>query len=52
MRFITIKGKKHKVLSEEIITGYVQETNKEMRARQKKGIPLGKYSYVAIKVKS
>ena len=52
MRFITIKGKKHKVLSEEIITGYVQETNKEMRARQKKGIPLGKYAYVAIKVKN
>jgi hypothetical protein len=51
VRFITIKEKKHKVISETLITGYVQETNKEMRARQKKGIPLGKYAYVAIKVK-
>lgn len=51
MKFVIVKGEKFKVISEKLITGWIVETNKEMIAREKKLLPLEKYSYVAIKVK-
>ena len=51
MTFIRLKGKTYKVISEKLITGYIQETTREMKARQKKLLPLGSYQYMAIKVK-
>jgi hypothetical protein len=50
-KLIKVNGKLREVISEKLITGYPIETNKEMKARQKKGLPLGKYSYIAVKTK-
>lgn len=50
-KLIKVNGKYREIISESIVIGYPIETNKEMKARQKKGLPIGKYSYTAIKTK-
>jgi len=34
-----------------MITGYLQETNREMIKRQRKGLPAPSYSYIAVRTK-
>jgi hypothetical protein len=44
-------GRIEEVISETVITGYVEESKEEEKLRMKKGLPLPMYSYVAVLTK-
>jgi hypothetical protein len=51
MTYELINGKKREVISEKLITGYIKETNMQLRRRQKQNKPAPMYKYTAVKVK-
>ena len=51
MSYILINGKKKEIISKKVVTGYINETNREMKKRFKEGKAIPKYQYTAIKVK-